>query len=74
MEDVLCGFHWPVTLMKHLHMHVIAPEASMGFFNKNVIFSKKMFFGDVESAIQLLEDSEEEMKENRKYSQIVNRK
>ena len=58
MEDVLCGFHWPFTLMSHLHMHVIAPETSMSFINKNVIFSKKLSFGTVESAIQILETNE----------------
>ena len=58
MEDVLCGFHWPMTLISHLHLHVIAPETSMNFMNKNVIFSKKFFFGSVESAIEVLEKSD----------------
>ena len=66
MEDVLCGFHWPLTLMSHLHMHVIAPETSMNFLNKNIIFSKKLFFGTTESAINMLEESEEELNQNRK--------
>ena len=58
MEDVLCGFHWPITLISHLHLHVIAPETSMNFVNRNVIFSKKIFFGSVESAIEVLEKSD----------------
>ena len=58
MKDVLCGFHWPITLISHLHLHVIAPETSMNFVNKNVIFSKKFFFGSVESAIEVLEKSD----------------
>ena len=68
MEDVLCGFHWPLTLMSHLHMHVIAPETSMNFLNKNIIFSKKLFFGTTESAIKLIEESEEGLNQERKKS------
>ena len=68
MEDVLCGFHWPITLMSHLHMHVIAPETSMSFLNKNVVFSKKLFFGTTESAIKMIEESEEELIDDTKTS------
>ena len=51
-EDACIGFHWPLTLVKHLHLHVIAPASSMGMINK-VIFSRKLF-GDVDEAIDLL--------------------
>jgi len=57
MEDILCGFHWPISIINHLHLHIIAPEQSMNFFNRKVQFSK-MFFGKIESAIQVLENSE----------------
>ena len=64
MEDVLCGFHWPISIINHLHLHVIAPARSMSFFNRKVQFSK-MFFGNIESAIKVLENSENEVNENR---------
>ena len=69
MEDVLVGFHWPLTLISHLHMHVIAPETSMNFLNRNVIFSKKLCFGTVESAIELLEKCDNKLEEERRSSQ-----
>lgn len=63
MEDVLCGFHWPISIINHLHLHVIAPERSMNFFNRKVQFSK-LFFGNIESAIQVLENSENDLNQN----------
>ena len=68
MEDFMCGFHWPITVMNHLHMHIIAPTATMNFFNRNVIFSKKYAFGTVDRAIQLLEEREIEPSVQRKMS------
>lgn len=45
MEDARVGFHWPpFILVKHLHLHVISPESSMGWFNRNVIFRKNSYF------------------------------
>ena len=68
MEDVLCGFHWPFTLVNHLHLHVIAPQTSMNFLNKYVIFSKKYFFGTVDTAIQVLEKIENQSDQERRTS------
>ena len=69
MEDVLCGFHWPITTVSHLHMHIIAPQSSMGFLNKNVIFSKKIAFGTVETAIECLEKCDNQQDRERHTSQ-----
>lgn len=57
-EDVKVGFHWPIVTVGHLHLHVIAPASSMGIASR-MIFSK-MFFGDVPSAIELIESKEPE--------------
>ena len=63
MEDVMCGFHWPISIINHLHLHVIAPQASMNFFNRKIQFSK-MFFGNIESAIQVIERTENELNQD----------
>ena len=57
IEDFMCGFHWPIVSVRHLHMHVIAPTAAMNFF-KRIEFSRKYFFGTVEQAIVLIEKRE----------------
>ena len=56
IEDVKMGFHWPLCVVNHLHLHVIYPASQMSFKNR-MMFSSK-FFGDVASAIQHLESSE----------------
>ena len=56
-EDLVCGFHWPIVSVSHLHLHVIAPTAAMNFF-KRIEFSRKYFFGTVEQAIQLIEKND----------------
>ena len=53
-QDSLLGFHWPLCLVGHLHMHAIYPASSMSLFNRNVIFSRKLSFGTVDMAIDLL--------------------
>ena len=58
LPDALLGFHWPICLVGHLHMHVIHPASSMSFFNRNVVFSKKLSFGTSDMAIKLLEKKE----------------
>ena len=57
-EDALLGFHWPLCLVEHLHMHAIYPASSMSLFNRNVIFSKKLSFGTVDMAIDLLSNKQ----------------
>ena len=64
MEDVLCGFHWPISIINHLHLHVIAPQSSMSLFNRKIQFSK-MFFGNIESAIEVIEKSENELNQDK---------
>ena len=53
-QDCLLGFHWPLCLVDHLHMHAIYPASAMSTFNRSVIFSKKLSFGTVDMAIELL--------------------
>ena len=44
VEEARMGFHWPpFTWVKHLHLHVISPESSMGWFARNVIFRVNSF-------------------------------
>ena len=44
VEESRMGFHWPpLTLVKHLHLHVISPESSMGWFSRNVVFRVDSF-------------------------------
>ncbi len=39
LNDVRIGFHWPpFLLIKHLHLHVIAPVGNMSWFQRNVVF------------------------------------
>ena len=54
MEDAVFGFHWPLCVVGHLHMHVIYPASSMSCCNRNIIFSKKLSFGTVDMALELL--------------------
>lgn len=43
-EEARIGFHWPpFLLVKHLHLHVISPENSMGWINRNIVFRKDSF-------------------------------
>ena len=38
-DDVRTGFHWPpFTSVNHLHLHVISPTSSLGFFSRNVMY------------------------------------
>ena len=48
--------------LSHLHLHLMYPASSMGLISR-AIFSNT-FFGDVESAIRLLEEQDEEDKAN----------
>ena len=50
--NVITGFHWPIHLVSHLHMHIISPHIE-GII-KNIQFSR-VFFGDTESAVAMLE-------------------
>jgi diadenosine tetraphosphate (Ap4A) HIT family hydrolase len=55
IPDALMGFHWPMCLVGHLHMHAIYPAPSMSFLNRNVVFSQKFSFGTPDMAIEMLE-------------------
>ena len=48
----LTGFHWPIHLVSHLHMHVISPQVEG--WAKSLQFSR-LFFGSTDSAIKMLE-------------------
>ena len=40
-EGARFGFHWPpFILVKHLHMHVMSPETSMGWLSRNIVFKR----------------------------------
>lgn len=44
VEEARMGFHWPpFILVRHLHLHVIGPESSMGWLGRNLIFRKDSF-------------------------------
>ena len=44
VEEARIGFHWPPFIfVKHLHLHVVGPEASMGWLNKYIVFRKDSF-------------------------------
>ena len=53
VDKVMTGFHWPIHTVSHLHMHIISPSDGLRFIKK-LEFSR-MFFGDTESAIEMLE-------------------
>ena len=55
LPDTLLGFHWPICLVGHLHMHVIYPASTMSCLNKYLIFSKKLSFGTPATAMEMLE-------------------
>lgn len=43
-DEARLGFHWPpFVLVKHLHLHVISPESSMGWINRNIVFRKDSY-------------------------------
>ena len=43
-EDVRLGFHWPPFLrVQHLHMHILAPPSSLGWFSKYILFRENSF-------------------------------
>merc|ERR1712228_316954 len=50
-SNIITGFHWPIHLVSHLHMHIISPHIE-GII-KSIQFSR-FFFGDTESAIAML--------------------
>ena len=44
VEEARMGFHWPpFILVKHLHLHVVSPESSMGWFSRNILFRVDSF-------------------------------
>ena len=44
LEEARIGFHWPpVILVKHLHLHVMSPESSMGWFYRSILFRVDSF-------------------------------
>ena len=54
MEEALLGFHWPICLVGHLHMHAIYPISSMSYIGRHIVFSKKLSFGTVQMAINMI--------------------
>lgn len=44
VEEARIGFHWPpIIFVKHLHLHVISPESSMGWFSRSILFRVDSF-------------------------------
>jgi len=44
VEEARIGFHWPpIIFVKHLHLHVISPESSMGWFSSSILFRVDSF-------------------------------
>ena len=44
MEGIRMGFHWPpFILVRHLHLHVVGPESSMGWFSRKILFRVDSF-------------------------------
>lgn len=43
-EGTRIGFHWPpFILVNHLHLHVVSPESSMGWFSRKVLYRVDSF-------------------------------
>ena len=43
-EDARLGFHWPpFLLVRHLHMHILSPPSSLGWFSKYILFRENSF-------------------------------
>ena len=42
------GFHWPpFTSIKHLHLHIIAPQQEMGFIARGIFKTDSFWFVSV---------------------------
>jgi len=46
------GFHWPIHMVSHLHMHILSP--SVTGVVKSIQFSR-LFFGSTQQAIDMLD-------------------
>ena len=43
-EDSRLGFHWPPFLrVQHLHLHILNPPSSMGWFARHLLFRENSF-------------------------------
>lgn len=46
--ELLMGFHWPpLTSIAHLHLHIIYPASSLGFFSRHLVFKPGLLFVQV---------------------------
>lgn len=44
VDEARIGFHWPPFIfVKHLHLHVVSPESSMGWFSRNILYRVDSF-------------------------------
>lgn len=56
LQDARVGFHWPpVTLITHLHLHVMSPDSSLSFLSRT-IFAQGWWFVTVEWMINRLKN------------------
>ena len=43
-DDASLGFHWPPFIrVQHLHLHILSPPSSMGWFSRNLLFRENSF-------------------------------
>lgn len=58
-KQVRFGFHWPpIILVKHLHLHVIAPISGMSFMSKLIFRKNSWWFVSPEYMVNRLENME----------------
>ncbi|KJE95995.1 hypothetical protein CAOG_06371, partial [Capsaspora owczarzaki ATCC 30864] len=47
-QDARIGFHWPpLVMIKHLHLHVIAPASQMSFLGRWLFWDKSPLFSPI---------------------------
>ena len=43
-EDACLGFHWrPFLRVQHLHLHILSPPSSIGWFSRLLLFRENSF-------------------------------
>ena len=43
-DDASLGFHWPPFIMvQHLHLHLLSPPSSLGWFSRLILFRENSF-------------------------------
>ena len=67
LADASFGFHWPITTISHLHLHVIAPKQNMPCLKR--LEFHPWTYGTVDMALKMLEckndPSQSEQNENK---------